>query len=285
MPSLIRKEEELVDSYARIISPSPALHEILSNREHARLLHHAMRRQVKSISDRSSIYDDGEVTVFDKALVELYKQGDQLKNIGLLELFLTEFLVTGTSATLKQEEAVVHALLAAQKAIDKILDHDKLVSNRDANNGHLSTVAERDRDDHDGVKIKVEMETQAKNEKALEKLIGVYQAALADYYLKDASKSGLSDKQSDKFTNVRFLRDTAENLLRYMKSEDFLNHPLLPQVEKVVHLSQDHAERLAGRKRIFELPEDEDTRPRAPRYKRTRYSRHRGDSWRPAYNG
>ncbi|KAJ5123239.1 hypothetical protein N7448_009336 [Penicillium atrosanguineum] len=98
--------------------------------------------------------------------------------------------------------------------------------------------------------------TRAKNE-ALDKLIQVYHVAKADYYLGDANKSGISDKSTDKFTNVRFLRDTAENLLRCLKAQGE-DHHLIPEVERVVTASCEHAERLAGgRKRIFEDPEDE----------------------------
>ncbi|KAJ6113525.1 hypothetical protein N7523_006842 [Penicillium sp. IBT 18751x] len=92
---------------------------------------------------------------------------------------------------------------------------------------------------------------------ALDKLIQVYHAAKAEYYLGDANKSGISDKSTDKFTNVRFLRDTAENLLRCLKAQ-MEDHPLIPEVERVVSASCEHAERLAGgRKRIFENPENE----------------------------
>lgn len=98
---------------------------------------------------------------------------------------------------------------------------------------------------------------EVKNESALDKLIRVYHIAKADYYIADANKTGVSDKSTDKFSNVRFLRDTAENLLRCLKAEAG-NHPLIPEVERVVTASCEHAERLAGgRKRIFEDPEDE----------------------------
>lgn len=98
--------------------------------------------------------------------------------------------------------------------------------------------------------------TRVKDE-ALDKLIQVYHAAKADYYLSDANKTGISDKSTDKFTNVRFLRDTAENLLRCLTAQKG-DHHLMPEVERVVAASCEHAERLAGgRKRIFEDPEDE----------------------------
>jgi hypothetical protein len=99
--------------------------------------------------------------------------------------------------------------------------------------------------------------TSAAKDDALDRMIQVYHAAKADYYLGDANKTGISHKSTDKFTNVRFLRDTAENLLRCLKARTG-DHHLIREVERVVTASCEHAEHLAGgRKRIFEDPEDE----------------------------
>lgn len=84
-------------------------------------------------------------------------------------------------------------------------------------------------------------------------LIQIYHRAKADYYLTDANRANFPDKSNEKFRNARFLRDTAENLLRCMQAQTLHNHPLLPEVEKVVDASMKHVERLAGgKKRGFE---------------------------------
>lgn len=116
-------------------------------------------------------------------------------------------------------------------------------------------------------------------EALFENLLQVYQAAKADYYLGDSNKSGFSTKKTDKFSNVRFLRDSSENLLRWMKSEGYDNHPLLAEIQKVSEASCIHAEHLAGCKRNYEQRE-KGTRPHRHTHKRRRGERV-VDSYRP----
>lgn len=62
----------------------------------------------------------------------------------------------------------------------------------------------------------------------------------------------VTESHGKRTNNVRFLRDTAENLLRYLKSVD-KNHDMIPELEDIVRSSQAQATILAGgRKRKFE---------------------------------
>lgn len=132
--------------------------------------------------------------------------------------------------------------------------------------------------------VDVSLEAQV-NEGRLTKLIHVYHCAKADYYISDANKTGFTDRTTDKFSNVRFLRDTAENLLRCFHSDGLDNHYLLPEVERVAAASREHAERLAGgRKRIFENPGEEKSFGRHRdncRDNRRDKRQRRGDYYRP----
>lgn len=81
----------------------------------------------------------------------------------------------------------------------------------------------------------------------VDKLIQVYQKAKADYYILEVTES-----HRERTNSVRFLRDTAENLLRYLMSAD-KDHDLIPEIEDIIQVSQTHANQLAGgRKRKFE---------------------------------
>lgn len=100
--------------------------------------------------------------------------------------------------------------------------------------------------------------------------------------LGDADKSGVSTKKTDKFSNVRFLRDSSENLLRWMLSEGYDDHPLLAEVRKVAEASRGHAEHLAGSKRNYEQRNGENCeRGRRHANKRRRWDRGVVDSYRP----
>lgn len=81
----------------------------------------------------------------------------------------------------------------------------------------------------------------------IDKLVQVYQKAKADYYILQ-----VSDNYRERTNSVRFLRDTAENLLRYLLSTDKDNN-LIPEIEDIIQVSQAHASQLAGgRKRKFD---------------------------------
>lgn len=83
----------------------------------------------------------------------------------------------------------------------------------------------------------------------LQRPMAVYRQALVDYYLVDASKSGHSKKLTDKLNIVRFLRDSAENVLHIAEQEGLKNSGLYRQVDKVHKCSRGHAYYLSGDRR------------------------------------
>ena len=93
MPShLDRKVDDLVRKYSKIPSPRPVLRDVLNRPEQSSLLLDAIARQVSLIRCRSQAFDDGQVTVYDRALLALSRDGRDLVHTGALELYLTEYL-------------------------------------------------------------------------------------------------------------------------------------------------------------------------------------------------
>ncbi|KAJ5194959.1 uncharacterized protein N7498_008397 [Penicillium cinerascens] len=249
------KESKLQLECSRIREPSEILKKILDDRTDSKLLYHAIRRHVFFLVQRGVKYEDGEITFYDKILMKHFNDGLPMKNIGLLELFIDNYAAIRDKNSAVDKETAVCAFLTAQKIIDNAGRSPVNGEPRKAVSSHLggcsTTLADQ------SVKPFKTDDRETKNKVVLNNLIQVYHAAKADYYIADANKTGISDKSTDKFSNVRFLRDTAENLLRCLKAETG-DHPLVPEVERVVNASCAHAERLAGgRKRIFEDPEDE----------------------------
>lgn len=117
MPSLRRRETELRGKYDSVKEPSTTLKRVLDNRLKSTALHYALNRQVQHICSRSCSWDDGEVTIYDKALVQMYEEGIPIQNIGLLELFLTEFMGLNLCHSVAEEEATVTAFLAAHAVV------------------------------------------------------------------------------------------------------------------------------------------------------------------------
>lgn len=89
---LERKVDDLVRKYTKIAEPRPVLRDVLHRPEQSSLLIDALARQVALIRCRSQAFDDGQVTVYDRALLVLSKDGKNLVDTGALELYLTEFL-------------------------------------------------------------------------------------------------------------------------------------------------------------------------------------------------
>ncbi|KAJ5952635.1 uncharacterized protein N7479_011048 [Penicillium vulpinum] len=259
------KEDSLYLKWSVVMNPSELLRELVGNREHARALFHGLRRQVKSIRNRSQSYDDGQVTIYDRVLLRLYDEGHTMQHYGLLEFYLAEYLGTKTCRSEDENKSVIAAHFAAQRILDS---------------GPIPKIPTIEADTAEGTieDIKASHSPQssgASNSHHIDKLIQVYQKAKADYYILEVTES-----HRERTNSVRFLRDTAENLLRYMKSVD-KDHDLIPEIENIIQVSQAHANQLAGgRKRKFEHT-DNDSRGSpslSPNRPYGYYGDHRGGS-------
>ncbi|KAJ6036694.1 hypothetical protein N7540_000973 [Penicillium herquei] len=170
----------------------------------------------------------------DGRLVQLFREDPSIKNELLFKHYIAEHIPgMDTAANMSQRIKIARACLAAGKAWDEAMRTPQGTgpSNRATQDG---------------------IESQDPN-RPIVKLSKVYREALVNYYLADANKSGVSDKATDKFSNVRFLRDTAENLLRTAGDEGMHGTPFYEEVERVRDSSCEHAQWLAGgRKRTFD---------------------------------
>lgn len=91
-PSRHIQVDELVHAYGKTKDPSAPLRDVLRKPEQTSLLIYALGRQISLIKSRSLAFDDGQVTVYDRALLELSQDGRDLADNGALELFVTEYL-------------------------------------------------------------------------------------------------------------------------------------------------------------------------------------------------
>ena len=115
-----RTVDELVQKYYRTNQPSTndILREILGSPEQASLLFSALRRQVSLIKCRSQSFEDGQITTYDRALLELSRNGENLTETGALELYLTEFLGIVPISPTSQSRAI----LAKQLELESVLN-------------------------------------------------------------------------------------------------------------------------------------------------------------------
>lgn len=113
------KAHDVVRRYYNIPRPSPVLQEILNDFDKASLLLDALRRHIALVKCRSQILEDAQVTIYDKALLALTKNGEDPSDIGALELYLTEFLGIVPILPVAQSHEVVSKHLELQSALDK----------------------------------------------------------------------------------------------------------------------------------------------------------------------
>lgn len=118
MSSLQDKEIGLHHLFSTMKVPSGVLKPILADRTKAKLLNHAIRRQVSLVLKRSERPEHGETTIYDRVLVKLWNEGHTLKNMGLLRLFVSEYLGGKLANTAEEEVAIVSACLTAQGIIE-----------------------------------------------------------------------------------------------------------------------------------------------------------------------
>ncbi|KAG0157787.1 hypothetical protein PDIDSM_5307 [Penicillium digitatum] len=178
----------------------------------------------------------------DRVLLRLYDEGHTMQHYGLLEFYLTEYLGTKNCHSLGENNSVIAAHFAAQRILD---------------NGPMSEIPIIATDNMEGITEDIQTSKSSQSSgtsklQHLDKLIQVYQKAKADYYILEVTES-----HRERTNSVRFLRDTAENLLRYLMSAD-KDHDLIPEIEDIIQVSQAHANQLAGgRKRKFEHLEND----------------------------
>lgn len=98
------KVHELVDRYESLREPSTALRHIYRDSDLCRLFCEIVEQQIKLVKSRRQEFDDGRVTVFDKALKELSSNGDTASNLGVQELYIREYIGINPEAPLRDIE-------------------------------------------------------------------------------------------------------------------------------------------------------------------------------------
>lgn len=111
-----KKVDELVRMYDGVTEPSTSLRETLRHPERASFLVFALGRQILLIKSRSLAFDDGQITLYDRALLVLSLDGKDLANLGALELFASEYL---GGLTFDQDIVLKSRELDVQYALEK----------------------------------------------------------------------------------------------------------------------------------------------------------------------
>ena len=112
----------LVAKATAVTQLSPAMIALSRKPEIMRLFLEVFSRQVQLLKSRSQAFEDAHVTVFDKALLTLTQNGNELESPAAIEYFCEEFLGIDTSGDAEaarkvlEDSVVLQAVLAQGKS-------------------------------------------------------------------------------------------------------------------------------------------------------------------------
>ncbi|PYI06748.1 hypothetical protein BO78DRAFT_429481 [Aspergillus sclerotiicarbonarius CBS 121057] len=275
-----RKVDELVQKYDRITEPSPALREILRDPEGLASLVNAIRRQVSLVRCRSQDLEDAQITIYDHALLVLSNYGDDPRDTGALELYLTEFLGIVPISTVSQARKSISDHVTLRNVLTRVTGSGYTTGKTTAIDDGTPEKSENTPKPHDNRERHQNTEGVGHSQPSsspdgtrvreqAHRLIQVYRTAKNEYNDKK-HRDGVHN-----LSLVRYLRDTAENTLLYLQGNGMSDHPMIQDIEHSFRMTRDKAAQLSGgRGRRFD-------EPREPRYP-PKLKRRRGvDSYRP----
>ncbi|KAJ0414953.1 hypothetical protein BJY00DRAFT_318353 [Aspergillus carlsbadensis] len=291
-----KKVDELIRKYRSADGPSPVMLELINNPDSYSILVNALRRQISLIKCRSQDFEDCQITVYDKTLLILSNHGDRVTDPSVLEIYLTEFLGVvpiapqtdgkETVANHVELENVLERLRATQekKEVARPTKEDEC--------DQIATPPYKSNDEYEPYfpeihhvqkkdsKNATESDKQGRPDVRVARLLEVYHQAKEDYF-RIKAKDGVESLPA-----IKFLRDSAENALRYLHANGLSDHPWVRDLEESFAVARDKtAQLLGGRKRHFDDDhkrhhgEDYRGRRRGPKPKRARRV---VDSYRPS---
>ncbi|CRG83817.1 putative transporter C1683,12 [Talaromyces islandicus] len=275
-----RNVHDLVDTYKSLREPSAALRHIHRDSDLSRLFFEIIEQQIMLINSRCQEFDDGRVTVFDKALKELSYNGRTARALGVQELYIREYIGINPEAPSHViEEALTKNIsikglltkfsLAPSERSEKLERYSPPQTDlsKEASKGYppfnhtdSKTYGILDQDSN------VKKDPIIKNN--VETLIKQYFTAKKDFY------SLKSTNYEENAVAAKYLRDTAENALLYLKSDDdFGSAQLLHELQTVFEYSRSMCVALlGGKKRRFEIEEGPGRVSKPQRHAPFRYS-------------
>ncbi|KAL4968437.1 uncharacterized protein BDV14DRAFT_197217 [Aspergillus stella-maris] len=293
-----RALDELLRKYRQNDAPSPIMLELFNDHDSYSVILDALRRQISLAKCRSQEFEDCQITIYDRALLILSNYGQSATDPGALELYLTEYLGIVPFASLTNDKEVV----AKQVQLQNVLDRAAVQANFEKRDAAppVAPASTQFKQEHDGLSSPFNIDNEYErlyrygdeDTKPTHPPAGTAQTHCPDVRVprllevyKQAKNDYLTTKERDNFDSldaVRFLRDSAENALRYLHANGQQSHPWVPDLEQTFNIARDKtAQLLGGRKRHF----DEDNRGRRRPVHRRSTGRKRGrrtvDSYRP----
>lgn len=259
---------ELTLAAQNVQNLNPAVAAVLQDSNKKKDFLHHMYRHIQLIKSRSQAFEDAHVTVYDKTLLTLTHNGNKLDYSPAIEYYCDEFLgisniADQVLATCMLEQSVcVPKLLAQGKHVATSLPSSHVDSRQECSpsaSDPRSSIESFDALSHS--QRRQSTTTQATSDKSLNgarktpemephvgRLWSLYEKARADFQAVVPERDSQATADS-----ARFLRDTAENTIQYLKTQKF-DPILMAELHAVYDLAKATAvSATGGRKRKFDI--------------------------------
>ncbi|KAK1142714.1 hypothetical protein N8T08_007345 [Aspergillus melleus] len=259
--------DELVRKYTQVSEPSPALKHILRDRDESALIIQAIRRQVALIRCRSQAPENDQITIYDRALLVLTRCGEDPRELGALELYMTEFL--GIVPIFPESQS--KDILSQHVELQAIVNRETRLPRNQQPQQELSDRGVRATENIDPNEHRINhyiprrtyashaSDSQGVRDQA-ERIVEAFYKARRDYF-EELQTYGFAS-----MTAIRFLRDTAENALLYLRQNAMMDHVAVGDLQRNFALARDKAAELCGgRKRHFDDNQGRHTHKRSRR--------------------
>ncbi|KAE8150591.1 hypothetical protein BDV25DRAFT_139676 [Aspergillus avenaceus] len=266
--------DALVHKYRAIPQRHPVVEEILKSPSELGLLTNAVLRHVNLIQCRSQIISNGQLTIYDRALLLLTQYGENLLDPGIFEFFLAEFLGITSFTSPAMARITIHRRLELEGAVNRSVPQspsrnipfpnsriptgsfgvDEVIKNEPSYTlpDDVDPFAFNPPTQHQthqggfGTNSNTCSLNPAVQEQII-RLMGVYYRA-KDEYFRARQTTGTVGLET-----VRFLRDTAENTLTYLHQNGVTRHSAIPDLHHTFEETKDMAVQLTGgRRRHFD---------------------------------
>ncbi|OJD14335.1 hypothetical protein AJ78_05300 [Emergomyces pasteurianus Ep9510] len=242
----------LAEKYISANSVKPILSEVfVKNSDLFRLLYEVFEHHLALVKSRSQALRDGQITVYDKALLELTGKGtEETYNMGAIQLFLDEVMgmkdaeAAHLEALVVKHVAVKSLLVNASRSnIEETTTSSPAIRGKKVTNGKA-----QGNKDKNGPTASNAKELKTIND-SLTRILATFSNAQREYQL-------ISDSDVvAKSRAAKFLRDTAENALNYLHARN-MQHDMVQKLEAAFQMAKEKAIALSGgRKRPFEINE------------------------------
>lgn len=259
---------ELALEAQNIQTLNPAVEAVLQDPYKKKDFLHHMYRQVQLIKSRSQAFEDAHVTVYDKTLLTLTHNGNKLDHPPAIEYYCDEFLGVSNmadqvDATRMLEQSVcVPKLLAQSKQTATSLSTSHIDSQQEyppPSSDPRSSIESFEAPGHNQRRQSTTTLATSDNslnyarktpemEPQVARLWSLYEQARAHFQAVVPVKDSQATAES-----ARFLRDTAENTIQYLKTKDF-DPVLMAELRAVYDLAKAAAvSATGGKKRKFDI--------------------------------